>query len=67
MIEIILTLCLLSNPSKCRDEQIPLTQEANLWSCLLGAQVDIAKQMELRPRWAVKKWKCQQAGLTAKL
>ena len=67
MIEIVLTLCLLSEPSKCRDESIPLAQEASLWNCLLGAQIDIAKQMELRPRWGVKKWKCQKAGMTAKL
>jgi len=67
MIELVLTLCLLENPQKCREEGLTFSAE-NLtpMQCVMGAQPVIAQHMELRPRWACRKWRCRPAGMYAK-
>jgi len=67
MIELVLTLCLLDNPSKCREEALTYsTQSVTPMQCVMGAQPVIAQHMEYRPRWACKKWGCRPAGQFAK-
>lgn len=67
MLELVLHLCLLADPAKCREEAITFTAESvTPLQCLMGAQPIIAQHMELRPRWACKKWSCRRAGQVAK-
>ena len=67
MLELILSLCLLDNPAKCREEAVTFsTESVTPLQCLMGAQPVIAQHMELRPRWACKRWSCRPAGQFAK-
>lgn len=68
MVEILLTLCLLDNPQKCQEERMSFeADKISLFSCMTYGQFEIAKHMEVRPRWRVDRWKCQSAGMTAKI
>lgn len=68
MIELLLTLCLADNPQKCKDERLNFEgEEVSLFSCMTYGQFAIAEHMQIRPRWRVDRWKCQNAGMTAKI
>lgn len=66
MIELVLSICLLDDARKCRDESLTFT-DVTLLTCAVGGQAQVASYMELRPRWFVNRWSCQQAGKVAKI
>lgn len=66
MIELVLSICLLDNASKCREEHLTFS-DLSLLTCVVGGQAQIAAFMERHPRWYVKRWACQQAGRFAKI
>ena len=68
MIEVLLTLCLADNPQECHDERLNFEGETiSLFSCMTYGQFEIARHMEVRPQWRVTRWRCQNAGMTAKI
>lgn len=67
MLELVLLICLADRPDKCREEALTYSAETlTPMQCVMGAQPEIAKHMELRPRWFCKKWGCRRAGMFAK-
>lgn len=59
MFEVVLTLCMLVNPSQCETHnygKFPHELE-----CYARAQSVIAEQVDLR-NWSVKKWGCKRYG-----
>jgi hypothetical protein len=59
MLALILSICLIENPGKCREERMQIMEQvATPFQCMMVAQPEIAKHMEMRPRWVVKKWTC---------
>lgn len=68
MLELLVSVCLISDPSRCKDVSLVYSAE-NLtpMQCLLGAQPEIAKWVEAHPQWAPRRWTCQKAGLFAKI
>lgn len=68
MLELLMTVCLLSDPSRCKD--VPLTYSAEHLTpmqCMMGAQPEIAKWIDSHPKWTLKRWTCQKAGTFAKI
>ena len=65
MVELVLSICLLDDARKCRDEALTFT-DTSLITCMIGAQPIAAQHMELRPRWYLKRWTCRPAGMHAK-
>jgi len=65
MIELVLSICLLDDARKCRDESLTFA-DVSLLTCAVGGQAQIAQYMEHRPRWYVKRWSCRPAGTYAK-
>lgn len=65
MIELALTICLLDDARKCREESLTFT-DVSVFSCMVGAQPVAAQHMELRPRWYLARWTCRPAGMHAK-
>jgi|APFEC2959095171_1045051.scaffolds.fasta_scaffold28232_2 hypothetical protein len=65
MLSIILSACLIANPSHCRDFKIPLDAEVGMDSmrCAMAAQPHFAKWNEEHPQWRIKRWKCQTASM----
>jgi hypothetical protein len=68
MIELFVSVCLLSDPSRCKDVSLVYTTE-NLtpMQCLMGAPAEIAKWSESHPNWVAKRWTCRPAGQVAKI
>lgn len=65
MIELVLTICLLDDAQKCRDESLVFA-DASVLACVMAGQPIAAQYMELRPRWYISRWACRQAGQFAK-
>lgn len=63
MLELIITACLLTEPTKCREESL-VYQVDNLtpYQCMMKSPIEIAKWQEYRPRWFAKRWTCRPAG-----
>jgi hypothetical protein len=64
--ELALTICLLDDAQKCREEHMTFS-DVSLLTCSIAGQAQVAHYMERRPRWFVKRWACQQAGKYAKI
>lgn len=68
MIEIVLGLCLIENPKRCTEDRLTFEADnVSLFSCMTYGQFAIAEHMQVRPRWRVDRWRCQNAGVTAKI
>lgn len=68
MIELIVSVCMIDDPSKCKDVRLNFMAEAvSVHECMLYGQVEIAKWTEGHPNWAIKGWKCGVAGQVAKI
>lgn len=67
MLELIVSVCLISDPSRCREVSLAYAEESvTPMQCIMGAQVEIAKWIEGHPEYALKRWTCQRAGRYAK-
>jgi hypothetical protein len=65
MVELALTLCLLDDANKCREESLTFA-DVSVFTCMVACQPVIAQHMERRPRWYLARWTCRPAGLHAK-
>jgi hypothetical protein len=63
MIELVLSVCLVSNPQSCREEGLIYSAE-NLapMQCIVRAQPQMAKWVGEHPGWTVTRWTCRPAG-----
>ncbi|MGU3360975.1 hypothetical protein ACLBWX_11630 [Methylobacterium sp. M6A4_1b] len=60
---ILLSICLLAQPSECREDKIDLSFEARSPTvCLRNSQSALAKWQEEHPEWHVTKWRCAVRG-----
>jgi hypothetical protein len=68
MVELLVSVCLLSDPSRCKDVSLVFAEEGmSHMQCMMGAQPHIARWIDNNPQWALKRWTCQRAGLYAKI
>ena len=58
MVDLILTVCVATNPSACYDEHLIFENRGSLSHCMWQAPVEIARWSELHPRVKVVRWKC---------
>ena len=67
MIELVLSVCLLGEPKVCKDVHLTYVAESvTPMQCLMGSQPQIARWIELHPKWGVKRWRCGQVRLAEK-
>lgn len=60
---ILLSICLLAQPDRCREERINLSFEAaNPIVCLRNAQSRLATWQAEHPEWQVNRWRCAVRG-----
>ncbi|HEX8416235.1 MAG TPA: hypothetical protein VF641_01395 [Methylobacterium sp.] len=60
---ILLSICLLAQPDRCREERISLSYEAaNPVVCLRNAQSRLATWQAEHPEWQVNRWRCALRG-----
>lgn len=67
MIEIVMSVCIISEPSRCEDVRLSYMAEAvTPHQCMMYGQAEIAKWTEGHPKWRVTKWRCGPARQIAK-
>jgi hypothetical protein len=68
LIEMLVAVCLIDCPTKCRDVRLTYAREAlTPLQCLMQAQPEIANWIREHPRWKVKRFTCRPAGSFAKI
>ncbi len=68
MIEIVLSVCLLAEPGRCRDEHVTvLAENSTPFQCMRYGQLETVKWSEAHPKWTVQRWTCRPAGQVANL
>lgn len=68
MIELIVSVCLIDEPNRCKDVRLNfLAESVTLHQCVMFGQVEIAKWSEGHPKWQVAKWRCRPAETVAKI
>lgn len=56
---LLLSVCLIAEPTKCHDERIDLTfDNPNPFLCLRNSQATLAAWQEEHPDLHVKSWRC---------
>lgn len=58
LIDLILTVCLATNPAECRTEHLYFESRGSLFQCMFLAQPEIAKWSAQHPALKVVRWKC---------
>jgi hypothetical protein len=62
LIEIILTVCAIANPSNCEEKDLQYAWEGSIQQCMMAAQPYIAHWIGQHPAWFVTKWSCDYPG-----
>ena len=56
---VILSVCLLSSPTTCKEERIQQSTEVRPpIACLVEGQSTVAQWGSTHPQWHIDKWKC---------
>ena len=68
MIELIVAVCMVDQPSRCRDVTLNFEGESvSTAQCMMNGQIEMAKWAGEHPNWTIQKWHCGIAGQFAKL
>jgi hypothetical protein len=59
MIAIILSTCLVNDPTVCREQTIPLLHDISPVRCMMTAPPHVARWSEEHPQWRVVRWQCR--------
>jgi hypothetical protein len=62
LVDLILTVCLISAPADCRAEKLTFESRGDLMQCMFLAPIEIAKWSEQHPALHVVRWKCASPG-----
>jgi hypothetical protein len=58
LIEIILTVCAIANPSHCEEKYLQFAWDGSIRQCMMAAQPYIAEWIGQHPAWMARKWSC---------
>ncbi|BBE72544.1 hypothetical protein [Oharaeibacter diazotrophicus] len=56
MIELVMTVCLLTQPGDCKKERLPF--EGSLMTCARSGQFAVAEWIGTHPKWQISRWRC---------
>ena len=62
LVEIILTVCALSQPDLCEEKHLQFEFSGSLSRCAMGAEPYIAQWIGEHPKWTVARWRCDVPG-----
>lgn len=60
IIEIVLSVCLLADPGRCKDVRLSYMSDDAITphNCMIYGQSEISKWTEGNPNWSIMKWTC---------
>ena len=68
MIELVFAVCMIDQPSRCKDVHLNFEAEnVTPRSCMMNGQFAMAEWVGEHPNWTISKWSCGIAGQVAKL
>ena len=59
VVEIVLTVCALSQPGLCEEQRLQFQWNGSLEACAMGAEPYIAQWIGEHPKWTAVKWRCE--------
>ena len=59
VIELVVTVCLMSTPDRCGNEHFPVYQDISLSSCVMQAMPTVAQWAGEHQEYLVKSWHCR--------
>jgi hypothetical protein len=62
LLEIVLTVCALSQPARCEEQRLQFQWNGSLQACVMGAEPYIAQWIGEHPHWAPARWHCEYAA-----
>jgi hypothetical protein len=66
MIELIVTVCALAQPSQCEDQHLQYLVQGSLRQCAMSAQPYLARWINEHPKWTIVRWHCEVPHLREK-
>ena len=68
MIEIVVAVCMIDEPERCKDVRLTyMAESVTVQQCMTLGQSEIAKWSEGHPNWRVARWSCGTARHMAKV
>ncbi|MEQ1577009.1 MAG: hypothetical protein ABL894_05085 [Hyphomicrobium sp.] len=68
MIELVVSVCLLDDPSRCKDVSLVNAEDGmTSMQCMMQAPPVTAEWIVEHPKWQLKSWTCRRAGQIAKI
>jgi hypothetical protein len=61
MLAIVVSACLISDPSVCKTDTIPMLVQVSQVQCTIGAAPFVARWGDEHPGWRVVRWRCRTA------
>jgi hypothetical protein len=58
MIALIISACMVNDPSVCKDYRIPLSVDIDANSCVMFAPPHFGQWGEEHPNWRIVRWRC---------
>lgn len=62
MIELFFVTCLLTDPARCEDHSLLFLDQNGLMSCMIQAQSELVRWVEVHPNDHIREWKCRVGG-----
>lgn len=62
LVDLILLVCSLSNPSACGERHVLLQSSGSLQACMMQAPPFLAQWVEEHPNYGVQRWRCAWPG-----
>ena len=62
MIAVILSTCLVTDPTICREYSIPLSSEISAIQCMMTAMPHVAQWSAEHPHWRIVRWQCRSGS-----
>ena len=59
MIDLILSVCMLSDPNACKEQHLYYESRGSLAQCMMLSMPYVAEWAGEHPDWKVASWKCQ--------
>jgi hypothetical protein len=59
LIEVVVTVCALTLPDRCKDQHLPFSADMPLNQCVVQAQPYIAQWINEHPKWVAVRWRCK--------
>lgn len=61
MIELVFSVCMLSQPMTCKDVRMTfLEEQASPAQCMMNGQISMAEWISSHPDWKIGRFKCQK-------